>query len=448
MDIQARLTEDFLSDLKSHTISNTLYDQYKVKKGLRNEDGTGVVVGLTRICDVVGYKRDANGAKVEIPGELVYRGYSIEDLYHKFYSEAYKGLVYERACYLLLMGELPDHNQLQDFHSYLGMHYSLPQNLFAQGFFWNTSPHLMNQIQAGLLTLYKEDPAPDNTSIENLFRQGLNVLAKLPMLISYSYLATKQGRLASTFYPADPELGIAEQILYFLLGPDQYGEEEVRVLDLLLMVHADHGIGNNSTFTGLVVSSTGTDLYSAFTASVASLKGPKHGGANIMARSMMEAVMEEIGLDASDDAIEKICTRILNKDFYDKEGIIYGFGHAVYTVTDPRCHLLKEEAMALARKHGKEKELDFYWRFEETARRLIMAEKGKSIATNVDFYSGFIYSILGIDKELFTPFFVQARLVGWLSHIIEEKYNAGRIIRPAGFYVGPMHNADDEMKED
>ena len=296
----------------------------------------------------------------------------------------------------------------------------------------------MNKIQGALLLLYSYDDDPDNCSLDNILKQGLSIIAKLPAIMVYSYAAKKHliHNQSLLIHPIRHDLCIAESILYLLRGENNYTAEEVNILDLLMIVQADHGAGNNSTFTSLVVSSTDTDIYSSFTAAVGSLKGPKHGGANVTCKHMMDAVIKEIGLEASDEEILNIVKRILNKDFFDKKGLIYGLGHAVYTISDPRCVLLKKQATEVAEIADKINYLKFYDRFENIACNHIKEVKGKNISANVDFYSGLIYDMLKIPEDLFTPIFVASRSVGWLAHNIEEKINSGRIIRPAGQYVG------------
>jgi citrate synthase len=425
--------EKYISENK---IPNELYKKYNVKKGLRNEDGTGVLIGLTRIADVVGYIRDEEGNKIDIPGELYYRGIPLKTLYEKVSESNQTG--YEDICFLLLFGYLPNKKELTLFKKELRNNYDLPEGYLVTNILKAPSINIMNKIQGALLLLYSYDKNADNCSVENILKQGLSVIAKLPAIIVYSYAAKKHliNNQSLLIHPVRHDLSIAESILYLLKGENSYTQEEVKILDLLMIIQADHGAGNNSTFTSLVVSSTDTDIYSSFTAAVGSLKGPKHGGANVTCKHMMDEVIKEVGLKATDEEILNIVKRILDKDFFDKKGLVYGLGHAVYTISDPRCVLLKKQATAVAEMTGKIDYLEFYKRFEDIACNYIKEIKGKNISANVDFYSGLIYDMLKIPEDLFTPIFVASRAVGWLAHNIEEKINSGRIIRPAGQYVG------------
>ncbi len=425
--------EKYISENK---IPNELYKKYNVKKGLRNEDGTGVLIGLTRIADVVGYIRDEEGNKIDIPGELYYRGIPLKTLYEKVSESNQTG--YEDICFLLLFGYLPNKKELTIFKKELRNNYDLPEGYLVTNILKAPSINIMNKIQGALLLLYSYDKNADSCSVENILKQGLSVIAKLPAIIVYSYAAKKHliNNQSLLIHPVRHDLSIAESILYLLKGENNYTQEEVKILDLLMIIQADHGAGNNSTFTSLVVSSTDTDIYSSFTAAVGSLKGPKHGGANVTCKHMMDEVIKEVGLKATDEEILNVVKRILDKDFFDKKGLVYGLGHAVYTISDPRCVLLKKQATEVAEMTGKIDYLEFYKRFEDIACNYIKEIKGKNISANVDFYSGLIYDMLKIPEDLFTPIFVASRAVGWLAHNIEEKINSGRIIRPAGQYVG------------
>ncbi|HPX32607.1 MAG TPA: citrate synthase [Erysipelotrichaceae bacterium] len=424
--------------IRENKIPNELYKKYNVKKGLRNEDGTGVLIGLTRIADVVGYARDKKGNKVDIPGELYYRGIPLKTLYEKVSSSNQTG--YEEICFLLLFGYLPNKKELTIFKKELRSKYDLPEGYLATNILKAPSIDIMNKIQGALLLLYSYDDNPDDCSVESMLKQGLSIVAKLPAIIVYSYAAKKHliNNQSLLIHPIRHDLCIAESILYLLRGENNYNEEEVKILDLLMVVHADHGAGNNSTFASLVVSSTDTDIYSSFAAAVGSLKGPKHGGANTTCKRMMDEVIKEVGLNASDEEILNIIKRILNKDFFDKKGLVYGLGHAVYTISDPRCVLLKKQATEVAEMSDKIDCFEFYKRFEDIACNYIKEVKGINICANVDFYSGLIYDMLKIPEDLFSPLFVASRAVGWLAHNIEEKINSGRIIRPAGQYVGEI----------
>ena len=425
--------------LDTQKIPDELYTFYDVKKGLRNEDGTGVLVGLTRICDVEGYKRHADGTKQDIPGELYYRGIPLEDVYDKVACHDVSG--FEEISFLLLFGYLPGEEDLTVFKQELRTQYELPAAFLLNNILKATSLNTMNKIQSALLMLYAEDDNPDDCSASNMLRIGLSLIAKLPAIMVYSHQVKRYHDSDSSLviHPIRHDLDIAESILYLLRGEDSYTEEEIQLLDLMMILHADHGVGNNSTFASLVVSSTGTDLYSSFSTAVGSLKGPKHGGANITCKRMMDAVIAAVGTDASDDDILDIVKKIVAGEFYDGSGLVYGIGHAVYTISDPRCELLKQKAVEVAENKGRLSELYFYNRFERIAVDYLREAKGRNLCANVDFYSGLIYELMQIPEDLYTPIFVASRAVGWLSHIIEEKINSGRIIRPAGKYVGEKH---------
>lgn len=431
-----RLDLIFQNALESQKISDDLYRQYDVKKGLRNEDGTGVLVGLTRICDVEGYKRLEDGRKEDIPGELYYRGIPLETVYRRVAANVHTG--YEEISFLLLFGYLPGDEDLKAFKEVLRAQYQLPQTFLLNNILKASSLNTMNKIQSSLLFMYADEDNPDECSAENLLRIGLSIIAKLPAIMVYSHQVKNYHDHGTSLvvHPVRHDLDLAESILYLLRGEGNYTQDEVMLLDLMMILHADHGVGNNSTFASLVVSSTGTDLYSSFSTAVGSLKGPKHGGANVTCKHMMDAIIAEVGLDATDSEIGAIVKRILDKDFFDRSGLVYGIGHAVYTISDPRCLLLQEQAAEVAEDTGRSEELQFYNRFEKIAVAYLRAAKGINICANVDFYSGLIYDMMQIPEDLYTPMFVASRAIGWLAHIIEEKINSGRIIRPAGKYVG------------
>ncbi|HZJ69070.1 MAG TPA: citrate synthase [Candidatus Eisenbacteria bacterium] len=418
------------------TIPNHLYTKYDVKKGLRNEDGTGVVVGLTRICDVYGYTKDENGNKVDQPGQLYYRGFPINTLYQKVANRDNNG--YEEVCFLLLNGYLPTDKELRIFKDYLQENYVLPDRFLSKNILKTSSYDMMNKIQRSILSLYSEDDNPNDPSIDNTLRQGLSIIATLPAIAVYCYQAKihLMDNKSLIIHPIRKDLDLAESFLYLLRGEDNYSQEEVSILDLIMILHADHGIGNNSTFANLVVSSTQTDIYSSFTAAVGSLKGPRHGGANVTCRHMMKTVIDDIGLDASEEEMLGIIKRLIDREYFDKAGLVYGIGHAVYTVSDPRSEILKENAAKVAEQAGRLDELNFYKKFAKLACKYISETKNKNVCANVDFYSGFIYDMLQIPEELYTPLFVISRGIGWLAHNLEEKINSNRIIRPAGLYVG------------
>lgn len=419
-------------------IPNNLYKEYDVKKGLRNDDGTGVRVGLTRVSDVVGYDF-IDGQKVSVPGELYYRGYRIQDLVEGK-GESHRG--YEETCFLLLFGYLPNKSELREFCEVLSSAYELPKDFLEMRLLRMPSKNIMNCIQQSVLSLYDYDDTPDDVDPYRTLLKGLNILAKLPSIMCYAYeskMHCYHNNSLVIHYP-QKEYSIAENILYMLREDRKFTEKEANLLDILLMIHADHGGGNNSTFANVVVSSTSTDLYSAIVASIGSLKGPKHGGANIYCAEMIEAVIQEIGCDADDKDIRKIIKRIRDRNFYDRSGLVYGMGHAVYTQTDPRAEILEQYCRVLAKEQKREKTFEFMTRFDKIAREVLFESTGKHISNNVDFYSGFAYDMLGIPKDLFTPLFTASRTVGWLAHNIENKLYDGRILRPATKYVGSVEN--------
>lgn len=417
-------------------IPSKLYKEFNVKKGLRNEDGTGVRMGLTRISDVVGYDF-ADGKKVSIDGELYYRGYRINDLV-KGKGKSHRG--YEETCFLLLFGYLPTKAELRQFCDVLAQNYELPPEFLEMHILRQPSHNLMNALQQSVLSLYDYDMSPDDVDPYRVLLKGMNIMAKLPSLLCYAYQS-----MVHTYYRdslfihyARKDYSIAENILYMLREDRKFTEREANMLDVLLMVHADHGGGNNSTFTSVVISSTNTDVYSAIVGSLGSLKGPRHGGANVRCSEMMEAIVKEIGYDADDDQIREIIHRLLDRDFYDQSGLVYGMGHAVYTKTDPRAEILREYCRELAAEKGRSRDFDFMVRFEKLAKDEIYKLKGKEITSNVDYYSGFAYEMLEIPRDLVTPLFAVSRTVGWIAHNIENKLYDGRIMRPATKYVGSI----------
>ena len=421
----------FYQKAREHNdIANDLFRKYDIKKGLRNEDGTGVRVGLTKIADVVGYKY-VEEVKTDDIGKLYYRGIELRDIIHGRNYETICG--YEETCFLLLFGYLPKKEELQEFCGYLRAHYELPDDFLESKFLHMPGKNLMNRLQQAVLALYDYDDAPDNISVENTLEQGLNILAKLPSIICYAYQSKmhRYNKESLVIHPAQEHLSIAENILYMLRKDHAFSDLEAKLLDMMLIVHADHGGGNNSTFTNVVISSTGTDFYSSMVGAIGSMKGPRHGGANLKVSGMMRAVIEEIGYCENDIEIKALIYRILHKQFYDYSGLVYGMGHAIYTLSDPRSEVLQEYIEKLAEKKGKVKEYEFYQRFEQCAKDVILDVKGVHVSSNVDFYSGFVYGMMGIPEDLFTPLFVMARTVGWLAHNIENKEYDGRIMRPA-----------------
>lgn len=431
-----KLLELFEQSKIDNAIPNEYYSKYNVKKGLRNDNGTGVLIGLTRIADVVGYQKDENDNKIDCEGQLYYRGYEISELI-KYLDDGSLGM-YEKVCFLILFGHLPNEKELALFNEKLNNEKNLPEGFMVTNILRQPSINVMNKIQRALLMLYSEDETADDASSENTLKQGLSILAKMAAIMVYAYQAKAHiiNNDSLVIHPIQQELTIAENILSLLRKDQQYSLQEAKILDLLLVLHADHGSGNNSTFTNIVVASTGTDIYSAMSASVGSLKGPKHGGANITCRKMMKTIIDDIGLDADETKIKDVIHKLLDKQYYDHSGLVYGFGHAVYTLSDPRCVLLKKQAVELAKEKGKSEEYSFYERFEKCVKEIFKQERDKNICANIDFYSGFVYEMMDIPEDLFTPLFVSSRIIGWLAHNIEEKCYSDRIFRPAGLYVG------------
>ena len=423
----------------NNRIENELYSKYDVKKGLRNEDGTGVLVGLTKIADVVGYKK-INGKKIDCDGELYYRGINVSDIINR--REPNQRFLFEETCFLILFGYLPNSEELENFKKELSNRYELPPYYLESKILGFPSKNLMNKLQQEVLMLYSYDSDPDNISALATMYKGLNLIAKIPSIVCYAYRTKVHyfDKESLFIHQIRPDLSIAENILYLLCDHKHFTPKEAEVLDMCLVLHADHGGGNNSTFTNVVISSTGTDIYSSFAGAIGSLKGPKHGGANLAVMKQMQLVIDEIGLNASDEQIKQVIDKILSKQFNDNSGLIYGIGHAVYTLSDPRCIILKQQCKDLAVEKGREAEYDFYHRFEQLATAEIKKRKNINVCANVDFYSGLIYDMLCIPTELYTLMFVVGRTVGWLAHNIENKLYSGRIIRPAAKYVGETYD--------
>ena len=425
-------------------IPNTLYSKFNVKKGLRNEDGTGVRIGLTRVSDVVGYEKAEDGTVVPTEGDLLYRGYSIKDLI----KGRQGNFGYEETAFLLLFGYLPGKSSFAEFKTSLSARYELPAGFLVNDILRSPSNSLMNRLQMLTLSLYNYDKHPDETDVYETLRKGLNLIAKFPAMVCYSYQAKMHQMFRQSLiihYP-EPKYSIAENILHMIRQDGRFTEREANLLDALLVIHADHGGGNNSAFTNVVIGSTGTDLYSAICGSIGSLKGPKHGGANISVSNMMRDVIAITAYRRDKDDIRKIVNSILDGDFYDHSGLIYGFGHAVYTLSDPRAEILRGMCEDLAKETGQEEKYLFYREFELTVKE-VLGERGKKILpTNVDFYSGLAYSMLNIPEELYTPLFAIARVAGWVAHNIENKLYDGRIMRPATKYVGEI-NKYERMKD-
>ncbi len=409
-----------------------VYDKYNAKRGLRNKDGSGVLVGLTEIGDVHAYIYD-EGEKVPVEGRLIYRGIDIYDLVNGFLSENRFG--FEECAYLLLFGDLPSKKGLEQFKQVLGSRRKINEDFVRANILNAPSQDVMNKIARLVLTMYSFDTNPDDTSIKNLLKQSMDLIAKFPVMAAYGYQAKAHYLDGKSLYihNPNPELSTAENILMLLRPSKEYTELEAIVLDLALVLHAEHGGGNNSTFATHVVASSGTDIYSSIAAAVGSLKGPKHGGANNKVISMMNELKREVKDWGSDEQIREYLTKIIRKEAFDRTGLIYGMGHAVYTLSDPRCVLLKEQAEKLAKQVGRSDEFELYSRIEKLAPRVFreIRNTDRPMCANIDFYSGFVYDMLGIPLEMNTPIFAVARIVGWCAHIIEEHLNGNKIIRPA-----------------
>lgn len=409
-----------------------IYDKYNVKRGLRNDDGTGVLVGLTEIGDVHGYIIDES-EKIPIEGKLFYRGIDVYDLVNGFIADNRFG--FEECACLLLFGELPKRSQLENFKRVLGTMRKIPEDFVRANILNAPSPDVMNKLARLVLTMYAFDSKADDTSAPNLLRQSMGLIAKFPEMVAYGYQAKAHYLDGKSLYihNPDPELSTAENLLMLLRSSKEYTDLEARVLDLALVLHAEHGGGNNSTFATHVISSTGTDIYSSIAAAVGSLKGPKHGGANNKVIGMMEELKREVNDWGSDTQIRDYLVRLLRKQAFDRSGLIYGIGHAVYTLSDPRCVLLKGQAKKLAAQVNRTDEFELMERVEKLAPEVFREIRNidKAMCANVDFYSGFVYDMLSIPIELNTPIFAVSRIVGWCAHIIEEQINGGKIIRPA-----------------
>lgn len=417
---------------KNSNIQNEMFEKYNVKRGLRNADGTGVLVGLTEIGDVHAYIMD-EGEKIPVEGRLRYRGIDIYDIVNGFVSENRLG--FEETCYLLLFGELPNKQQLDEFFQLLGSKRELPEYFAEDMILKAPSKDIMNKLARAVLALYSYDDNPDDTSVENTLRQCIELIARFPAMAAYGYQAKRHYHDGQSLFlhSPRPELSTAENILHMIRPDCTYTRSEVEILDLLLVLHAEHGGGNNSTFATRVVSSSGTDTYSAIASAIGSLKGPKHGGANIKVMQMMENIKENVKNWSDEGEVSDYLVKILKKEANDGSGLIYGIGHAVYTLSDPRAVLLKTKAEELAKETGNEEEYNLFTTIERLAPEVFAKVKksDKVVSANVDFYSGFVYKSLGIPVELYTPLFAISRIAGWSAHLLEEIINGGRIIRPA-----------------
>ena len=415
---------------KKNYIDPQLYKEYNVKRGLRNEDGRGVLTGLTRVAEIQSYTVAEDEHITPTDGILYYRGIDVRDMVR---GSAKRGhFAFEEAAYLLLFGELPNEAQLQDFCGQLASYRTLPTNFFRDVIMKNPPRDLMNTMQRGILTLFCYDDKPNDIGLENVLRQCLQLMSNMPVLAIYAYQAWRYSQGESLFiHVPQPELSTAENFLRMLREDRSYTPLEARTLDVALVLHADHGGGNNSTFTNHVVTSSGTDTYSAIAAAMASLKGPRHGGANNKVMAMMDDIKENVANWDDEGCVADYLTRMLNKEAFDRSGLIYGLGHAVYTKTDPRCEVFREYVHHLAAEKGREEELKLYANVERIGKELLMQRQNKKVlSTNIDFYSGFVYEMLGLPMELYTPLFAVARIAGWSAHRMEELSAGGKLIRP------------------
>lgn len=425
---------------ESTIIDNSFYYKFDVKRGLRDINGNGVLAGLTDISDIIAFeqdengrsKKDENGNKIPCDGILRYRGYDINDIVKGFLSEGRFG--FEETAYLLLFGNLPTKKQSEKFTAMLNKFIQLPPSFVRDVIMKSPPQDMMNGLARSILYLYSYDDNPDDISIENVLRQCLTLIAQFPLISVYTYQVKKYYHDMDSLiiHKADSTLSIAENILHLLRPDSKYTELEARTLDLMLVLHAEHGGGNNSSFTTHVVTSSGSDTYSVMAAALGSLKGPRHGGANLKVAGMIDDMKANIK-DNSDGEIKDYLNKLLNKEAFDKTGLIYGMGHAVYSLSDPRATIMKSYIERLSEAKGVHEEYELYSKVERLAPEIIAEKRSlyKGVSANVDFYSGFVNSLLGIPMDLYTPIFAIARIVGWSAHRIEELSNNGKIIRPS-----------------
>lgn len=454
LGIKERNNHDFKELLQyclaSGRIDQNLYQEYDVKRGLRDSNGKGVLTGLTEISDVVAYEYE-DGRKIPSEGKLYFQGYNVADMVESLKNRR-EG--FEETIYTLLFGRTPNPRQFEMFKKILKDMMTISNRFIRDVIMKASNENIMNAMQRCILTLYTYDENADDVSVENALRQSLQLIAKTPLIAVYSYHSYRHFRQDKNLLikNPDPNLSFAENILYMLREDGKFTKLEAEVLDIALILHAEHGGGNNSTFTNHVVTSSGTDTYSAVAASIGSLKGPKHGGANLKVQDMFEDIMLHCKDWEDEESLKQYLNAILDKKVFDHAGLIYGMGHAVYTLSDPREVILKRYARNLAIEKGKTKEFALYEKVEKLAGELIMHKRKlfKPVCANVDFYSGFVYTMLDIPRELFTPIFAISRMAGWSAHRLEELVNAGKIIRPAYRYVGhhrPYLDVEDREEQ-
>ena len=417
---------------KNNYISPDDYKTYDVKRGLRNADGSGVVAGLTRICNVHGYYF-SDGARIPDKGKLTYRGIDVAEIIEGCTAAGHFG--FEEVAWLLLFGELPTREKLDGFREILGECRELPEYFAEDMIIKAPSPNVMNKLARSVLALYSYDMNPDNTSITNIIRQSIELIARIPTIMVYAYQVKRRqyDHKSMYFHPIDKSHSTSEFILSSMRADRKFTAEEARLLDTCLILHAEHGGGNNSSFACRVLSSSGTDTYSAIAAAIGSLKGPRHGGANIKTMEMLSHIKENVKDYKDDEEIAAFLTKLIRKEAGDRSGLIYGMGHAIYTLSDPRATILRDNADKLAHEEGFGEEFDLLRAVERLTPGIFLKEKGvdKPMCANVDLYSGLVYRTLGVSDDLFTPLFAVARIAGWSAHRVEEFISGGKIIRPA-----------------
>lgn len=436
MQNYSEITPDILALAKLCTDNNnidpTLYGKYDVKRGLRDINGKGVLTGLTEISEIRS-KQIVNGESVPADGQLFYRGYNVEELVKGCMSDGRFG--FEETTYLLLFGQLPSSSQLEDFNKLLARYRSLPPSFVRDVIMKAPSQDMMNSLSRSVLTLYSYDETPDNISTENVLRQSLQLIAEFPLLSVYGYHAYRHYHKGDSLYigTPDPSLSTAENILHILRPNGIYTKLEAQVLDIALILHAEHGGGNNSSFTTHVVTSSGTDTYSAIAAALGSLKGPRHGGANVKVTHMFNDMKQQVKDWNDDDEIRQYLSDLLDKKAFDHSGLIYGMGHAVYSISDPRARVFRQFVERLSSEKNRSDEFNLYKKVETLAPEVIGKKRNiyKGVSANVDFYSGFAYQLLDLPLELYTPFFAISRISGWCAHRLEELLSGSKIIRPA-----------------
>ena len=431
------VSQDYISSLcgeleKNNSIKPGDFQKYRVKRGLRNPDGTGVMAGLSHVSSVEGYYILDN-ERIPKEGKLSYRGYDIKDIIADCVADDRFG--FEEVVWLLIFGSLPSKDQIAEIREVLGKSRALPDEFIEDMIMKHPSKDIMNKMARCVMSLYSYDENPDDISTPNVLRQSIQLIAQFPTMMNSAYQIKRRAFYNKSMYlhPIKPELSTAESILRLLRSDKQYTDEEAKLLDICLMIHADHGGGNNSTFSTRVLTSSGTDTYSAITAGLGSLKGPRHGGANIKVAHQMEYIMENLDDSTDDKQVRDMLARIMKKEAGDGSGLIYGMGHAVYTLSDPRAVILKRSAKKLAFDHGFEKEFMTLDAIERLTPQVFAEIKGveKPMCANVDLYSGLVYRVLGIPEDLYTPLFATARVAGWCAHRLEELTTSSKIMRPA-----------------